>query len=118
MTRYRYFFSATVAFLILTASSTLSAQSWQENLKEAKQLYINKIYSNAQTLFQKAARQIQEEEGVTSRSYEEAEGYRLLCAIKLQQKGAEASSWNYIRKSPSSTLRCPSNAMSDQFGRR
>ena len=104
MTRYRYFFSATVAFLILTATSTLSAQSWQENLKEAKQLYINKIYSNAQILFQKAARQIQEDEGVTSRSYEEAEGYRLLCAIKLQQKGAEASSWNYIRKFPSSPL--------------
>ncbi|MBR4801266.1 MAG: tetratricopeptide repeat protein [Bacteroidales bacterium] len=97
------YFSAIIA-LAFFATSSLYAQSWQDNLKEGKQLYINKIYPNAQTLFQKAANQIREESGTGSRAYEEAEGYRLLCAIKLSQKGAESQAGSYIRMFPSSPL--------------
>lgn len=104
MTRYRKLFSAIAFCVFLSVPAALSAQNWQDNLKEAKQLYINKIYQNAQTLFQKASNQIREEEGTSSRAYEEAEGYRLLCAIKLGQKGAEARAGSYIRKFPSSPL--------------
>ena len=104
MTRYRKLFSAIAVCAFLSVPSLLSAQSWQDNMKEAKQLYINKIYQNAQTLFQKASSQIREEEGTTSRAYEEAEGYRLLCAVKLAQRGAEAQARSYIRKFPSSPL--------------
>ena len=104
MTRYRKLFSAIAVCAFLSVPSILCAQNWQENMKEAKQLYINKIYQNAQTLFQKASSQIREEEGTNSRAYEEAEGYRLLCAVKLSQKGAEAQAGSYIRKYPSSPL--------------
>ena len=104
MSRYGKFFSALALCAFLSVPGFLSAQSWQDNLKEAKQLYFNKIYQNAQSLFQKAATQIRVEEGTNSASYQEAEGYRLLCAINLSQKGAQSQAGSYIRKFPTSPL--------------
>ncbi len=104
MHRYKVFFSAIALFCLALVPFSLSAQSWQENLKQAKQLYVNKMYQNALVLFQKTARQIESQGGADDSSMEEAEGYSLLCALKLGQENARAKALGYIRKHPTSAL--------------
>ncbi|MBO7562279.1 MAG: tetratricopeptide repeat protein [Bacteroidales bacterium] len=104
MHRYNRFFSAIAAICLVLVPISLSAQSWQENLKEAKQLYVNKMYQNAMALFQKAARQIESQGAADASSMEEAEGYSLLCALKLGQENSRAKAFGYIRKHPTSAL--------------
>ena len=104
MHRYNRFFSAITAICLVLVPVSLSAQSWQENLKEAKQLYVNKMYQNAIALFQKAARQIESQGAADASSMEEAEGYSLLCSLKLGQENSRAKAFGYIRKHPTSAL--------------
>ncbi len=98
------FFSAIASAVLIFTPLCLSAQSWQENMKEAKQLYINKMYQNAQMLFQRAASGIKSQGGSSEQNLSQAEGYSLLCALKLAQEGSQRQAFSYIRKYPTSLL--------------
>ena len=96
--------SVLVAFILVSAPFSAKAQNWQENLQEAKQLYVNKMYQSAQTLFLEAIKQIKAQGGGAESALEEAEGYGLLCGIYLSQNGTEKQASSYKRKYPSSPL--------------
>ena len=81
MHRYKVFFSAIALFCLALVPFSLSAQNWQENLKEAKQLYVNKMYQNAMALFQKAARQIVEREEQSRKQSEDLSDDKALIAV-------------------------------------
>lgn len=104
MSRYSIFFSAIAAICMTVAPVTLQAQNWQENLKEGKQLYINKMYQNAAVLFQKASRQLSSRGASNAQGLEEADGYKLLCELKLGYERAPLQAFGYIRKYPTSVL--------------
>lgn len=105
MTIYRKLYSAMcLGAVLLLFQLPASAQSWQENMKEARQLYINGMYQNAMQVFQKTASQLEAQGSAYSKEVEEAEGYKLLCALKLGLEGSGRQAVNYVRKYPVSSL--------------
>ncbi len=86
--------------LILILNSNLTAQS----LSTAKELYNNKLYKNSLAELNKVIKKEESDGAQTSKTLEEAKGYKVLCSILLGQSNLEGEVADFQQNFPSSPL--------------